>query len=63
MDNVKNDLFYLEKLREDLKFIVAHTKDISFLLCFCPAFFFQEFSNGSCVIGFVKNHQQFFKFR
>ena len=29
MDNVKNDLFYLEKLREDLKFIVAHTKDIS----------------------------------
>ena len=24
MDNVKNDLFYLEKLREDLKFIVAH---------------------------------------
>ena len=24
MDNVKNDLFYLEKLREDLKFIVAN---------------------------------------
>ena len=29
MDNVKSDLFYLEKLREDLKFIVVHTKDIS----------------------------------
>ena len=27
MDNVKNDLFYLEKLREDLKFIVVHTKE------------------------------------
>lgn len=29
MDNVKSDLFYLEKLREDLKFIVVHTKDLS----------------------------------
>ena len=29
MDNVKNDLFYLEKLREDLKFIVAHLEGFS----------------------------------
>ena len=30
MDNVKNDLYYIRKLREDLAFIVAHTKDITF---------------------------------
>ena len=30
MDNVKNDLYYIRKLREDLSFIVAHTKDITF---------------------------------
>ena len=30
MDNVKNDLYCIRKLREDLAFIVAHTKDITF---------------------------------
>jgi uncharacterized protein with HEPN domain len=30
MDNVKNDLYYIKKLREDLSFIFAHTKDITF---------------------------------
>ena len=30
MDNVKNDLYYIKKLRDDLSFIVAHTKDITF---------------------------------
>ena len=30
MDNVKNDLYYIRKLREDLSFIVAHTKEITF---------------------------------
>ena len=30
MDNVKNDLYYIRKLREDLAFIVAHTKEITF---------------------------------
>ena len=30
MDNVKNDLYYIRKLQEDLAFIVAHTKDITF---------------------------------
>ena len=29
MDNTKNDLYYIEKLRSDLSFIVAHTKDIT----------------------------------
>ena len=29
MDNVKNDLYYIRKLREDLAFIVEHTKDIT----------------------------------
>lgn len=32
MDNVKNDLFYLEKLREDLKFIVAHVVNLAAVL-------------------------------
>lgn len=29
MDNAKNDLYYIRKLREDLAFIVAHTKEIT----------------------------------
>lgn len=29
MDNAKNDLYYIRKLREDLTFIVAHTKEIT----------------------------------
>jgi uncharacterized protein with HEPN domain len=28
MDNVKNDMFYANKIKEDLEFIVCQTKDI-----------------------------------
>lgn len=28
MDNIKNDYYYIGKIREDLAFIVKHTKDI-----------------------------------
>ncbi len=29
MDNIKNDNFYIEKILEDLRFIVEHTKGIT----------------------------------
>ncbi len=29
MDNVKNDLYYIKKLKDDIEFIVRHTKNIS----------------------------------
>ena len=28
MDNIKNDLYYIEKLRSDLSFIVAHAENL-----------------------------------
>ena len=38
MDNVKNDLYYIKKLREDLSFIVAHS--FPFLINVSYALFF-----------------------
>ncbi|MBR1660866.1 MAG: DUF86 domain-containing protein [Acidaminococcaceae bacterium] len=29
MDNVKNDLYYIRKLKDDMEFIVRHTKHIT----------------------------------
>lgn len=29
MDNIKNDLYYIQKITEDLSFIVKHTNNIS----------------------------------
>ena len=28
MDNVKNDNYYIQKIRQDLEFIVIHMKDV-----------------------------------
>ena len=28
MDNVKNDRYYIQKIRNDLQFIVQHMKDV-----------------------------------
>ena len=28
MDNIKNDHFYVKKIRQDLSFIVEHMKDV-----------------------------------
>ncbi len=30
MDNVKNDLYYVDKIKSDLKFMVKHTKDLTY---------------------------------
>lgn len=29
MDNIKNDFYYLEKIKKDMLFIVQHTKDLT----------------------------------
>lgn len=29
MDNIKNDKYYLDKILENLTFVIKHTKDIS----------------------------------
>lgn len=30
MDNVKNDRYYIQKIRNDLQFIVQHMKDVRY---------------------------------
>ncbi len=30
MDNEKNDLYYVNKIKSDLKFMVKHTKDLTY---------------------------------
>ena len=32
MDNVKNDRYYIQKIRNDLQFIVQHMKDVWIML-------------------------------
>ncbi len=30
MDNVKNDLYYVDKIKSDLKFMIKHTQDLTY---------------------------------
>ena len=29
MDNIKNNIYYIQKIRKDLEFIVEHMRDVS----------------------------------
>lgn len=42
MDNVKNDNYYIQKIRQDLEFIVIHMKDVDIEECFLQALFGQN---------------------